>query len=49
MFHDYDPYPGNGFEILRKIGGYEIAGIVGAVLAAASKKAAIVLDGVISK
>jgi nicotinate-nucleotide--dimethylbenzimidazole phosphoribosyltransferase len=42
------PDPRNGFDILEKIGGYEIAGIVGAILAAASKKAAIVLDGVIS-
>lgn len=38
----------NGFDILMKIGGFEIAGIAGAVLAAASKKTAIVLDGVIS-
>jgi len=38
----------NGFEILQKVGGFEIAGITGAVLAAASKKIAIVLDGVIS-
>ncbi len=38
----------DGFEILQKIGGFEIAGIAGAVLAAASKKTAIVLDGVIS-
>ena len=45
-FHDIDP--GNGFDILMKIGGYEIAGIAGAVLAAASKKCTIVLDGVIS-
>jgi len=45
-FHALDP--GNGFEILQKIGGFEIAGIAGAVLAAASKKTAIVLDGVIS-
>jgi len=42
------PNPENGFDILRKIGGYEIAGIVGAILAAASQKTAIVLDGVIS-
>jgi len=42
------PDPKNGFEILRKIGGYEIGGIVGAILAAASKRVAIVLDGVIS-
>ncbi len=44
----HNPDPENGFEILQKIGGYEIAGIVGAILAAASKKTAIVLDGVIS-
>jgi nicotinate-nucleotide--dimethylbenzimidazole phosphoribosyltransferase len=45
-FHSIDP--ANGFDILQKIGGFEIAGIAGAVLAAASKKCAIVLDGVIS-
>ncbi|MCP3873755.1 MAG: nicotinate-nucleotide--dimethylbenzimidazole phosphoribosyltransferase [Desulfobacteraceae bacterium] len=45
-FHSIDP--SNGFEILQKIGGFEIAGITGAVLAAASKRCAVVLDGVIS-
>jgi len=45
-FHTIDP--ANGFEILQKIGGFEIAGIAGAILAAASKKTAVVLDGVIS-
>ncbi len=45
-FHTINPL--NGFEILQKVGGFEIAGITGAVLAAASKKSAIVLDGVIS-
>ncbi|MBC8438348.1 MAG: nicotinate-nucleotide--dimethylbenzimidazole phosphoribosyltransferase [Deltaproteobacteria bacterium] len=45
-FHTIDP--SNGFEILQKIGGFEIAGIAGAVLAAASKKTPVVLDGVIS-
>ena len=40
--------PVNGFEILEKIGGFEIAGITGAILAAASKGCAVVLDGVIS-
>ena len=45
-FHDLDPE--NGFEILRKIGGFEIAGIVGAALVAAYNQTAIVLDGVIS-
>ena len=38
----------DGFDILRKIGGYEIAGIAGAVLAAVSKRTVVVLDGVIS-
>ncbi len=42
------PNPFNGFEILQKIGGFEIAGIAGAILAAASKGCAVVLDGVIS-
>lgn len=38
----------HGMEILCKVGGYEIAGIVGMVLAAAVEKCAIVLDGLIS-
>jgi nicotinate-nucleotide--dimethylbenzimidazole phosphoribosyltransferase len=42
------PDPKNGFEVLQKIGGFEIAGIAGAILAAAQSKTAIVLDGVIS-
>ncbi len=42
------PDPRNGFEVLEKVGGYEIAGIAGAVLAAASVGCAVVLDGVIS-
>ncbi|MCP4669726.1 MAG: nicotinate-nucleotide--dimethylbenzimidazole phosphoribosyltransferase, partial [Desulfobacula sp.] len=45
-FHTINPL--NGFETLQKVGGFEIAGIAGAVLAAASKKTAVVLDGVIS-
>lgn len=45
-FHSLDPK--DGLDVLHKIGGFEIAGIVGAVLAAASKKTAVVLDGVIS-
>ena len=45
-FHHIDST--DGFSILQKIGGFEIAGIVGAVLAAASRQCAIVLDGVIS-
>jgi nicotinate-nucleotide--dimethylbenzimidazole phosphoribosyltransferase len=38
----------SGLDILTRLGGFEIAGIVGAILAAASKKTAVVLDGVIS-
>ncbi|MCK5197110.1 MAG: nicotinate-nucleotide--dimethylbenzimidazole phosphoribosyltransferase, partial [Spirochaetales bacterium] len=44
----HKPIPDDGFDILRKIGGYEIAGIAGAVLAAASRQVPVVLDGVIS-
>lgn len=44
----HKPIADDGFDILRKIGGYEIAGIAGAVLAAASKQVPVVLDGVIS-
>ena len=42
------PAPTNGLEILRTVGGFEIAGIAGAALAAASRGCPVVLDGVIS-
>ncbi|WP_080804363.1 nicotinate-nucleotide--dimethylbenzimidazole phosphoribosyltransferase [Desulfamplus magnetovallimortis] len=42
------PNSNDGFDILMRVGGYEIAGITGAVLAAASRGAAVLLDGVIS-
>jgi len=42
------PDPENGFEILRTLGGFELAGIAGAALVAASFGCAVVLDGVIS-
>lgn len=42
------PDPRNGFAVLQTLGGFEIAGMAGAILAAASKKTAVVLDGVIS-
>ncbi|MBU2511199.1 nicotinate-nucleotide--dimethylbenzimidazole phosphoribosyltransferase [bacterium] len=38
----------DGLEILSLVGGFEIGGIAGAILAAASKKTIVVLDGVIS-
>lgn len=44
----HHPDPENGFDILRTLGGFELAGIAGATLAAASEGCAVVLDGVIS-
>lgn len=44
----HHPNPKDGLDVLRKVGGFEIAGIAGAVLAAAAKRCAVVLDGVIS-
>ncbi len=44
----HKPDTKDGLDILKKVGGFEIAGIVGAVLAAASQKSIVVLDGVIS-
>lgn len=42
------PKAREGLDLLSKVGGYEIAGICGAVLAAASEGCCIVLDGIIS-
>jgi len=44
----HQPDPTNAIDLLAKIGGYELGGICGAVLAAASRKCCVVLDGVIS-
>lgn len=44
----HNPNPADGFDILQRLGGYEIGGIAGAVLAAAAQGTAVVLDGVIS-
>lgn len=44
----HKPNPKDGFEILSKIGGFEIAGLCGAIMAAASTKTCVVLDGLIS-
>lgn len=38
----------DGLELLAKVGGYELGGICGAVLAAASEGCCVVLDGIIS-
>ncbi len=44
----HQPDPADGIDILTKIGGFEIAAIAGAALAAASKGTAVILDGLIS-
>lgn len=42
------PDPGNGLDILTKVGGFEIAGLVGAILATAANLRPVVIDGFIS-
>lgn len=42
------PNSTNAFDVLSKVGGFEIAGLAGVVLAAASKRCAVVVDGLIS-
>lgn len=44
----HKPDSKSGIEILSKIGGFEIAAMVGVALSAASKRCAVVLDGLIS-
>ncbi len=42
------PDPGDPIDVLAKVGGFDIAGLVGVYLAAASKKIPVVVDGFIS-
>ncbi|MEK6795689.1 MAG: nicotinate-nucleotide--dimethylbenzimidazole phosphoribosyltransferase [Spirochaetota bacterium] len=42
------PDPKNALDVLMKVGGFEIAGIAGCVLAAAAHRVPVVLDGIIS-
>lgn len=42
------PDPQDGLDVLAKVGGLEIAGLVGVILAAAALKLPVVLDGLIS-
>lgn len=44
----HKPIKTDGFDLLRTVGGYELGGICGAVLAAASEGCCVVLDGIIS-
>ncbi|MFN3966586.1 MAG: nicotinate-nucleotide--dimethylbenzimidazole phosphoribosyltransferase [Endomicrobiia bacterium] len=42
------PEPKNAIDVLSKLGGFEIGGIVGVILAGAAKKIPVVIDGFIS-
>ncbi|MGD0335801.1 MAG: nicotinate-nucleotide--dimethylbenzimidazole phosphoribosyltransferase [Candidatus Omnitrophota bacterium] len=42
------PDPSSPIDVLSKVGGFEIAGLTGIILAAASKKIPVVIDGFIS-
>jgi nicotinate-nucleotide--dimethylbenzimidazole phosphoribosyltransferase len=42
------PDPAEPVEVLAKVGGYEIAGLVGVILGAAAKRLPVVIDGFIS-
>lgn len=43
-----NPNPKNGLDVLSKLGGFEIGGMVGVILAAAVHKVPVVIDGFIS-
>ena len=42
------PDPHDPFDILMKVGGFEIAGLVGVIIAAAARRVPVVIDGLIS-
>jgi len=42
------PSPSDGLDVLSKIGGFEIGGLAGAILAAAAHRKPVVIDGFIS-
>ena len=42
------PDPANGLDVLSKVGGFEIGGIAGSILAAAYHRRPVVVDGLIS-
>ena len=42
------PNPEDAIDVLSKVGGFEIGGLVGIILAAASRKVPVVIDGFIS-
>jgi nicotinate-nucleotide--dimethylbenzimidazole phosphoribosyltransferase len=42
------PDPGDGLDVLARVGGFEIAGLVGVILAGAARAVPVVLDGFIA-
>ncbi len=44
----HHPDPADGLDVLAKVGGFEIGGLAGAILAAASRRVPVLLDGFIS-
>lgn len=44
----HHPNPADSLDVLAKVGGFEIAGLAGAMLAAAARRVPILLDGFIS-
>ncbi len=42
------PDPHDPFDVLMKVGGFEIAGLVGVIIAAAARRIPVVIDGLIS-
>jgi nicotinate-nucleotide--dimethylbenzimidazole phosphoribosyltransferase len=42
------PDPKNGIDVLSKVGGFEIGGLAGVILAAAAKRVPVIIDGFIS-
>ncbi|MCM8826443.1 MAG: nicotinate-nucleotide--dimethylbenzimidazole phosphoribosyltransferase [Candidatus Omnitrophica bacterium] len=43
-----NPLAGDGLDVLAKVGGFEIGGLVGVILSASAKKIPIVIDGFIT-
>ncbi|MFQ5521821.1 MAG: nicotinate-nucleotide--dimethylbenzimidazole phosphoribosyltransferase [Candidatus Methylomirabilia bacterium] len=43
-----DPDPGDGLDVLAKVGGFEIGGLVGVIVAGAAHRIPVVLDGFIA-
>lgn len=42
------PDPADPFDVLMKVGGFEIAGLVGVIIAATARRVPVVIDGLIS-